>query len=287
MLTAALVSGILLGSIYALMAAGLNLIFGVIKVINFAHGAMLTLGMYLSYWLWVAGVDPYLGLPVVVAVMALLGYGIQVVLINPVLKSERTSQLLITFGLALILQNGAIILWQHDYRSITTSYGQTVLNVFGVRFTLATAIAVVGAAAALGLLYLFLHATRFGTAIRAVAQQPDSAELAGINVRWTYAAAFAAGAGLTGVAAVVMAPIYFVQPEIGNEFGIMAFIIVVLGGLGNVFGAALAGLLLGIMQNLFATFVSVEMSTTFVFLFFIVVMLVRPYGIFGRSARLA
>ena len=208
-------------------------------------------------------------------------------LINPVLKSERTSQLLITFGLALILQNGAIILWQHDYRSITTSYGQTVLNVFGVRFTLATAIAVVGAAAALGLLYLFLHATRFGTAIRAVAQQPDSAELAGINVRWTYAAAFAAGAGLIGVAAVVMAPIYFVQPEIGNEFGIMAFIIVVLGGLGNVFGAALAGLLLGIMQNLFATFVSVEMSTTFVFLFFIVIMLVRPYGIFGRSARLA
>lgn len=287
MLTAALVSGILLGSIYALMAAGLNLIFGVIKVINFAHGAMLTLGMYLSYWLWVAGVDPYLGLPVVVAVMALLGYGIQVVLINPVLKSERTSQLLITFGLALILQNGAIILWQHDYRSITTSYGQTVLNVFGVRFTLATAIAVVGAAAALGLLYLFLHRTRFGTAIRAVAQQPDSAELAGINVRWTYAAAFAAGAGLIGVAAVVMAPIYFVQPEIGNEFGIMAFIIVVLGGLGNVFGAALAGLLLGIMQNLFATFVNVEMSTTFVFLFFIVVMLVRPYGIFGRSARLA
>jgi branched-chain amino acid transport system permease protein len=286
-LTAAIVSGVLLGSIYALMAAGLNLIFGVIKVINFAHGALLMLGMYLSYWLWVAGVDPYLGLPLVVAAMAFIGWLIQVVLINPVLKSERTSQLLITFGLALVIQNGAVILWQHDYRSITTIYGRTLLEFAGLRFTLTTAIAVAGAAAALLLLYLFLHHTRFGTSIRAVSQQPDSAELAGINVKRTYAAAFAIGIALVGVAAVLMAPIYFIQPEIGNQFGIMAFIIVILGGLGNVFGAAFAGLALGIVQNLFATFVSVEMSIAIVFLFFIVVMLFRPQGIFGRSVRLA
>ncbi len=287
MLTAAIVSGILLGSIYALMAAGLNLIFGVVKVINFAHGALLMLGMYLSYWLWVAGVDPYVGLPVVMAAMALIGWLIQVTFINPVLKSERTSQLLITFGLALVIQNGAVILWQHDYRSITTTYGRTLLEFVGLRFTLTTAIAVLGAAAALALLYLFLHHTRFGTAIRAVSQQPDSAELAGINVKRMYAAAFSIGTALVGVAAVLMAPIYFVQPDIGNEFGIMAFIIVILGGLGNVFGAALAGLALGIVQNLFATFVSVEMSTAIVFLFFIVLMLFRPHGVFGHSTRLA
>jgi branched-chain amino acid transport system permease protein len=286
-LTAAIVSGILLGSIYALMAAGLNLIFGVIKVINFAHGALLMLGMYLSYWLWVAGFDPYIGLPIVVAAMAVIGWLIQVVFINPVLRSERTSQLLITFGLALVVQNGAVILWQHDYRSITTAYGRTLLEFAGLRFTLTTAIAVLGAATALALLYLFLHHTRFGTAIRAVSQQPDSAELAGINVKRMYAAAFSIGTALVGVAAVLMAPIYFVQPEIGNEFGIMAFIIVILGGLGNVFGAALAGLALGIVQNLFATFVSVEMSTAIVFLFFIILMLFRPYGVFGRTARLA
>jgi branched-chain amino acid transport system permease protein len=152
---------------------------------------------------------------------------------------------------------------------------------------MATMIAVGGAAVALCVLYLFLHHTRLGTAVRAVSQQPDSAELAGIDVRRVYGVAFAGGTALVGVAAVFMTPIYYVQPEIGVEFGIMAFIIVVLGGLGNVFGAAVAGLTLGLVQNLFATFVSVEMARAMVFLFFILVMLVRPYGIFGRSARLA
>jgi len=146
---------------------------------------------------------------------------------------------------------------------------------------------IAGTARSIGLLFLFLNRTRLGTAIRAVSQQSDSAELAGINVKRIYAIAFAIGCALVGIAAVLMAPLYDINPSMGEVFGIMAFIVVVLGGLGNVQGAALGGLVLGVGQNLFASYVSFQMSIAFVFLFFIIILLVRPTGLFGRAARVA
>ncbi len=287
-LPSAVASGIALGAIYALVAAGLNLVFGVVKIINFAQGALLTVALY-GVWLFqrAAGLDPYLTLPAVVAVMAGLGYLIQAGLIGRVLGKERTSQLLITFGLAMVLKNLCLVLWGADNRSVTSRYGDRVLGFLGVRMTVASVVAVAGSALTVAFLYLFLHRTRAGTAIRAVAQQPDSAELAGINVRRVYAAAFAVGTALIGVAASLMAPIYPIHPGAGDSFGIMAFIVVILGGLGSVFGAALAALLIGVLQNVFATLVSVQLSTAFVFLVFIVAMIARPSGIFGQKARVA
>lgn len=288
MFRAALASGIFLGSIYAMVASGLNLIFGVVKIINFAHGALLALGMYMAYFLiTLAGFDPYLTLPVVVAAMFLVGWAIQSGIINRIMDSDRTSQLLITFGLALMVQNGAIMLWGHEYRSATVPYARKVFDILGIRFSFAALLALTGSAISLVLLYLFLHRTRTGTAIRAVSQQPDSAALAGINVKSIYGIAFGVGSAMVGVAAVFMVPIYFVQPSVGDPFVLMAFITVVLGGLGSVWGAAAAGMMLGVVQNLFATMVNVEMAPTFVFLVFMVIMFFRPYGLFGRTERIS
>jgi len=285
---AALASGIFLGSIYAMVASGLNLIFGVVKIINFAHGALLALGMYMAYFLiTLAGFDPYLTLPVVVVAMFLVGWAIQSGIINRIMDSDRTSQLLITFGLALMVQNGAIMLWGHEYRSATVPYARKVFDILGIRFSFAALLALTGSAISLVLLYLFLHRTRTGTAIRAVSQQPDSAALAGINVKSIYGIAFGVGSAMVGVAAVFMVPIYFVQPSVGDPFVLMAFITVVLGGLGSVWGAAAAGMMLGVIQNLFATMVNVEMAPTFVFLVFMVIMFFRPYGLFGRTERIS
>ena len=287
-LTSAIASGIALGAIYALVAAGLNLIFGVVKIINFAQGALLTVALYGVYEIhqW-TGADPYLMLPAVMVVMGVIGYLIQAGLIDRVLGKERTSQLLITFGLGMALKNVCLAVFGPDHHSVTVGYTSKVVAFLGARMTVALLIAVGGSALAVAFLYLFLQRTRIGTAIRAVAQQPESAELAGIDARRIYAVAFAVGTALIGVAATLMAPIYSIHPDVGDAFGIMAFIVVILGGLGSVFGAAFAAVLIGLAQNIFATFVSVQMSTAFVFAVFIVVMIARPSGLFGRTGRIA
>jgi branched-chain amino acid transport system permease protein len=259
-----------------------------VKIINFAQGALLTVGVYLVYWLSVlTGLDPYATLPAVVLLLAGLGYLIQVGIINRVLRQERVSQLLITFGLAMFFENGLLALFGANHRSVTTFLGSSTLVFGSVRVSATSAVAFGGAAVAIAALWLFLAHTRLGTAIRSVAQQPDSAALAGINVRHVYAVAFAVGTGMVGLAAVLMAPIYDVEPKVGNVFGVIAFIVVVLGGLGSVFGAALAGLILGLAQNLFATYVSPQLSVAFLFVVFIAILLVRPTGLFGRSFRMS
>jgi branched-chain amino acid transport system permease protein len=287
-LVSAVASGVALGAIYALVAAGLNLVFGVVKIINFAQGALLTVALYVVVMLRQAsGLDPYVLMPAVVVVMGCLGYLIQVGLINRVLGRERTSQLLITFGLAMAVKNLGLVVWGSNPRSVTVGYSQDVVALGGVRISAANCIAVAGSALTVAFLYLFLQRTRIGTAIRAVAQQPESAELAGIDVRRVYAVAFAVGTALTGVAGSLMAPIYSITPDVGDSFGVMAFILVILGGLGSVFGATLAAVVIGVAQNVFATMVNVEMSTAFVFVVFIIAMIARPQGLFGRSVRLA
>jgi branched-chain amino acid transport system permease protein len=288
MFASALVSGLVLGGIYSLVGAGLNLIFGVIKIINFAQGALLMFGAYLSYWIVVwSGMDPYLTMPFVILGMALLGYVIQVLLINPVLGQERTSQLLITFGISLLIQNGALALWGPDIRFVESFVGYKTFELFGIRVGASSAIAIAGAVIIIGLFFLFLNKTRTGIAIRAVAQQSDSALLSGIDVKKIYALAFAIGSAMVGAASVLIVPIYDIFPLMGEQFGIIAFIVVVLGGLGNVQGAAIAGVFLGVTQNLFAVYVSNQLSVAILFLIFLVTLLFRPQGIFIRRMRVS
>ena len=288
MFASALVSGLVLGGIYSLVGAGLNLIFGVIKIINFAQGALLMFGAYLSYWIVIwSGIDPYLTMPLVVLGMGMLGYAIQVGLINPVLGQERTSQLLITFGISLFIQNGALALWGPDIRFVETFVGYKTFELFGIRVGASSAIAIIGAAIIISLFFLFLNKTRTGIAIRAVAQQSDSALLSGIDVKKIYALAFAIGSAMVGAASVLIVPIYDIFPLMGEQFGIIAFIVVVLGGLGNVQGAAIAGVFLGVTQNLFAVYVSNQLSVAILFLIFLITLLFKPQGIFIRRMRVS
>lgn len=288
MLASSIVSGVVLGAIYAVVSVGLTLVFGVVKIINFAQGALLTVALYGVYLLTSGlGMEAYLTLPLVVAAMFAIGYLIQAALIDRVLRKERISQLLITFGLGMALENACLAVFGGDYRSVNVSFGNDVVTAAGVRVPYVGLIAVGGAAVSVALLLLFLRTTRTGTAIRVVAQQPDSAELAGINVRRMYAIAFALGSALVGVAAVLIAPMYAIQPGTGDTFGVIAFIVVILGGLGSVAGGAAAAMLIGIGQSVFATMVNVQMSTAFVFGAFIVVMIARPNGLFGRTERVA
>lgn len=288
LVVSSIVSGIVLGAIYALVAAGLTLVFGVVKIINFAQGALLTVALYGVYLLTSGlGIEAYLTLPAVIIVMGAVGWLIQAVLIDRVLRKERISQLLVTFGLGMALQNACLAIFGGDYRSVNVSFGRSVVAAGGVRVPVVNLIAVGGAACSVALLVLFLRKTRVGTAIRVVAQQPDSAELAGINVRRMYALAFAIGSALAGVAAVLISPMYAIQPDTGDTFGIIAFIVVILGGLGSVAGAAAAAMLIGIGQSVFATMVNVQMSVAFVFGAFILLMIWRPNGLFGRMERVA
>jgi branched-chain amino acid transport system permease protein len=284
----ALVSGLVLGGIYALVGAGLNLIFGVIKIINFAQGALLMFGAYLSYWIVIwTDIDPYLTLPFVVLGMGILGYIIQITLINPVLGQERTSQLLITFGISLLIQNGALALWGPEIRFVETFVGYKTFDLFGIRVGASSAIAIAGAATIISIFFLFLNKTRTGIAIRAVAQQSDSALLSGIDVKKIYALAFAIGSAMVGAASVLIVPIYDIFPLMGEQFGVIAFIVVVLGGLGHIQGAAVAGVFLGVTQNLFAVYVSNQLSIAILFLIFLVTLLFRPQGIFIRRMRVS
>lgn len=288
MLASAIVDGVVLGAIYAVVSVGLTLIFGVVKIINFAQGAMLTVALYGVYLLTSGlGLEAYLTLPLVVVGMFVVGCLIQTVLIDRVLRKERISQLLVTFGLGMALENGCLAIFGGDFRSVNVSFGNAVVSAAGVRVPYVDLIAFGGAVVSVALLMLFLRATRTGTAIRVVAQQPDSAELAGINVRRMYAIAFGLGSALVGVAAVLIAPMYAIQPTTGDTFGIVAFIVVILGGLGSVGGGAAAAMLIGIGQSVFATMVNVQMSTAFVFGAFIAAMIARPNGLFGRTERVA
>ncbi len=245
-------------------------------------------GAYLSYWIVIwTDIDPYLTLPFVVLGMGILGYVIQITLINPVLGQERTSQLLITFGISLLIQNGALALWGPEIRFVETFVGYKTFDLFGIRVGASAAIAIAGAATIISIFFLFLNKTRTGIAIRAVAQQSDSALLSGIDVKKIYALAFAIGSAMVGAASVLIVPIYDIFPLMGEQFGVIAFIVVVLGGLGHIQGAAVAGVFLGVTQNLFAVYVSNQLSIAILFLIFLVTLLFRPQGIFIRRMRVS
>ena len=290
-----LLNALLYASVMFLIAGGLSLIYGVMRIVNLAHGNLYAFGAYVSAWavgrvlggaqdasLWL-----YALLPVGAVAAAALGAVLEPTLLRPLYRRAEEYQLLITFGLAMALENGLLAVFGPDHRSVQATYANQTVTVLGVHLTVAGVIAIAGSVVIVGLLFLFVNRTRIGTAIRAVAQQPDSAELAGIDVRRVFGIAFALGTGLAGAAACFMAPIYPIQPGAGDTFGVMAFIIVILGGLGSVFGASAAALLIGVVQSVFATMISVQMATAFVFAAFIVAMIVRPNGIFGRVSRVA
>lgn len=280
----ALLSGLLNGGIYSLVSIGLTLIFGVMRIINFAHGSLMMLGMYVTYWLFVlAGVDPYLSVVVSASALFVVGFVIERALVDPVLDAPEHDQLLLTLGISLVIENLALFLWKPDPRTIQVSYLTVAPMVGGIMISSPRVIAFAVSVALTAVLYLFLKRTDLGKAIRAVAQDREGALTVGIDIRRIYALAFGIGCACVGAAGSLVAPFYTVEPYVGGVFVITAFVIVVLGGMGNFAGALVAALIVGVAESLAAVFIPAAMKQIVMYSIFVVVLLFRPQGLFGAS----
>jgi branched-chain amino acid transport system permease protein len=272
----------MLGGLYALVALGLTLIFGVMKIINFAHGSLMMLAMYATFWLATTfGLDPYLSLALTLPAAFGLGMAIQRVVVAPVLAAPEHNQLLMTLGLALFLDNLALVVFTADPRTLLTAYSQSTVPLGPLRLNLPRLLAFAGALAITAALGLFLTRTRLGLAFRAAAEERDGAALVGIPVGHVYALAFGLGTACVAAAGTLAVPFFYVSPEVGNTFVITAFVVVVLGGLGSFAGALLGGLLVGVVESLGGLFLHGSLAQIGIFALFILVLLVRPSGLLG------
>ena len=273
-----------LAGLYALVAVGLTLVFGVMRILNFAHGEFVMLGSYLSFWLFTLwGVDPFVSFALVMAALAVLGALVQTALIKRVLHAEHLNQILLTFGVAVTLQNLALLLWTGDLRAIKVWYAATAVQLGPVSLSLGRTVGIGIAAVLTLLLYLLLFRTEYGRALRAVAQDPEAALVMGIPIQRVYVLAMAVGAAYAGAAGVVASVTMVTYPLIGFMFGLKAFCVVILGGLGSVFGAVVASLILAFVESFVGVFFAQGSSwaEAVSFVMLLLVLLVRPRGLFG------
>jgi branched-chain amino acid transport system permease protein len=282
LLMQAIFSGLLNGGIYALVSVGLTLIFGVLGIINFAHGSLMMVGMYISYWLFTLyGLDPYLSLVCSALALFVIGLVIEKLLVSQVLDAPEHNQLLLTLGIALFVENLALFLWSPNPRTVTVPYLDFAPMVSGVMISPPRVIAFLVSVVLTALLYLFLHKTNVGKAIRAVSQEREGALTVGINMPRMYALAFGIGCACVGAAGTLVAPFYTIEPYVGSVFVITAFVVVVLGGMGNYFGALIAALIVGLAESVAAVYIPSAMKQIVIYSIFVVVLLFRPQGLFG------
>ena len=280
-----LLNGVTTGAVYALIALGLTLIYGVLHIINFAHGAALMIALYAVYMLKQhLGIDPYLALPLVVPGMFVLGYALQRLIINRASHGKDENILLVTLGLSIILENAALLFFKSDTRTIDTAYTLTTVAIGPAMIALPKLVAFAGALAVSGLLLWIVGKTDLGRAIRAVAKEKQGAKLMGIDVDHVYAMSFGIGLACLGAAACFLLPAYYVNPQVGNGFVLVSFTIVVLGGMGSFGGALLGGLLIGVVESLGGLYLGESLGQIGIFAIFIAVLLFRPQGMFGAKA---
>jgi len=288
-LLSALLNGLTTGAVYALIALGLTLIYGVLHIINFAHGASLMMALYGVYALkerW--GVDPYVALPFMVPAMFVLGYGMQRLIINRASHGKDENILLVTLGLSIVMENLALLFFKSDTRTIDTAYTLSTVAIgpeaVQVMVSLPKLVAFAGALVVSALLIVILQRTDLGRAIRAVAKEKQGARLMGIDVDHVYAMCFGLGLACLGAAACFLLPAYYVNPQVGNGFVLVAFTVVVLGGMGSFAGALLGGLLIGVVESFGGLFLGESLGQVGIFVIFIAVLLLRPQGFFGVKA---
>ncbi len=278
-------SGLLTGGIYALIGIGLTIIFGVMRVVNFAHGALVMVGMYATYFLFTGlQIDPFLSVLIVMPGMFVVGVAMQKTLIAPVLKAPEMNQILLTEGISIVLINTAVLLFTSNYLTMSTSYAGATFHLGGVSVSkpqlAAFAIAIVITAGD----YLFLIKTSTGRQIRAAAQDAEAALLLGINIKRVRALTFGFGVAAAGAAGSLLMPIYYrVEPNAGSPFTLKAFVVVVLGGMGSVTGALVGGVVLGIAESLGAVYVATGYKDVIGFVIFLLVLTLRPSGLLGKS----
>jgi branched-chain amino acid transport system permease protein len=285
LLVPAVLNGLMTGAVYALVALGLTLIYGVLHIINFAHGALLTAALFAAFFAQrLLGVDPYVAALVLTPLFFVVGYGLQRFVIGPAAHGDDRNVLLVTLGLAVVIENGLLFAFRADTRTVNLSYAFDVIDL-GIAFlplprVMAFVVVLVVAIA----LWLMLALTDIGKAIRAVAKEKLGAELTGIDVGHVYAVTFGLGTACLAVAACLLLPTYYVNPHVGNAFVLVAFTIVVLGGMGSVPGALAGGLFVGVVESLCGLYLGESLGQIGIFLVFILVLLVRPSGLFGERA---
>jgi branched-chain amino acid transport system permease protein len=276
----AIINGLLIGGVYSLTAIGLTLIFGVMGVANFAHGAFLMAGMYTAYWLFkLFGIDPYLSLFPAMGLLFVYGWCVQKYLVAKIMDGPHYYTFLLSIGLMYLMQNLALFLWP-DYRQITLSYGNAgIALTSGLQIDLVRLLAFLIAIVLTLALYYFLKLTEMGKAIRATAQNKDGALLVGINVSKVYCLTFAIGSACAGAAGTVIAPIYPTAYNTGDIFLTVAFVVVVLGGMGNFVGAMIGGLIIGLGESLGALIIPGGQKQIVTYAIFVVILLFKPQGL--------
>ena len=284
-LVPAVLNGLMTGAVYALVALGLTLIYGVLHIINFAHGALLTAAMFAAFFAHrLLGLDPYLAALVLTPLFYLVGYGLQRCVIGPAAHGEDRNILLVTLGLAVIIENTLLYAFRADTRTINLPYGFDVVEIGPAFLAVPRVIAFAVVIAVALALWLFMQWTDTGRAIRAVAKEKLGAELVGIDVAHIYAVTFGLGTACLAIAACLLIPTYYVNPHAGNAFVLIAFTVVVLGGMGSVPGALIGGLFVGVVESLSGLWLGESLGQIGIFAMFILVLLVRPSGLFGARA---
>ena len=278
----ALLNGLMLGAVYALIALGLTLIYGVLHIVNFAHGALLTVAMF-GVWILneTLGGDPYLAIAVMAPAMFVLGYGLQRFVIGPASHGSDNNILLVTLGLSIIIENVLLAVFRSDTRTIATDYGFEVVEVGPLLLSYPRVIGLGVAVVTAVVLWLVLNQTATGRAIRAVAKEKTGAALVGIDVARIYAVTFALGCACLAVAAGLLMPTFYVSPTTGSAFVLVAFTVVVLGGMGSIAGALVGGLLIGVVESASGLYLGESLGQIGIFLIFILVLLFKPTGLFG------
>jgi len=280
-----LIAGILTGAVYGLMALGLSVIFGVIRVVNFAHGEMMVAGMYVAIVLnQRAGIDPLAALPFIAALLFAFGYALQRGLINRFIARPEYNQFLLLLAVSILLTSSTLMVFGPDARNVQLDYAFDSFEFHGLLLDKVRVLAALGAAIGVAGLWAFFSLTRTGKAIRACADNQLGAQIVGLDVKRLYAATFGIGAACVGAAGSLLLLLVDVQPYIGADFTLLGFIIVILGGLGSMPGALLGGVLVGVSEALAGFFIDPSLKSMFSFALLILVLLVRPQGLLGRTA---
>jgi len=282
MLLQIIMTGILLGGIYAVISIGLSLIFGVMRIINFAHGEFLMISMYGAFWAFqYFHLHPYVSAVVIVPIAFIIGALIYKALIHPAMKRSASVVVLATVGLSLVLQNMALFLWKSDFRTVPVPIAGMNVQIGSIYIPLSSLVAFVVASLITVVLWMFLNKTQIGRSIRATTQDKQAAQLMGINVQKTFLLTFGLGSALVAVGGSLITPIFTIFPALGVNMVMICFVIVVLGGLGSIPGAWLGGIIIGLIDAIAGYYFSAEIKQILFFVIFIAIMIVKPAGLLG------
>jgi branched-chain amino acid transport system permease protein len=278
-----MISGLLMGFVYALIAAGLSLIFGLMEIVNFAHGEFLMLAMFSTFWAWALWrLDPLVSLPLTAGLLFLLGVATYHGVIRWILGAPMLAQIFATFGLAIFLRSAAQALWGADFHLVNEPLVQGRISLGGLFIGLPQVVASGGALAAFGFLYWFIRRTETGLALQATAQDREAASLMGIDTERMFALGWGLGAACVGAAGALLAIFFYVFPDVGSSFALLAYVAVALGGFGNVPATLFAGIVVGLVEALGGLLIAPALKYVAVFAMYLVVVLWRPQGLFGR-----